>query len=172
MAGVRLDGDIRRLKNALINMGELQFKQSNAAIGEVLRSSTLQRFQDGKDPEGKAWTPSNRFTISSNGSIRKSKKKTLVDTARLKNSIKSKVTNKGVAVGTNTIYAATHQLGDEGRTIRAKGSKGLSFVTPGGWTRKKVVKITIPARPFLGINDEDMIEIKATMNDVIEGAVG
>ncbi|WP_069997822.1 phage virion morphogenesis protein [Cellulosilyticum sp. I15G10I2] len=171
MAGVRLDGDIRRLKNTLRNMGELQFKVANAAIGQVLRSSTLQRFAEGKDPEGRAWAQSNKYTISSNGSIRKSRKKTLIETARLKNSIKAKVTNKGVAIGTNTIYAATHQLGDDNRTIRARGSKGLSFVTPSGWRRKKIVKVTIPARPFLGISDEDMIEIKATMNHIIEGAV-
>lgn len=171
MAGVRLDGDIRRLKNTLRNMGELQFKKANATIGQVLRSSTLERFAQGKDPEGRAWAQSNKYTVSSNGSIRKSKKKTLIDKGRLRNSIKSKVTDKGVALGTNTIYAATHQFGEEGRTIRAKGSKGLSFITPSGWTRKKVVKVTIPARPFLGINAEDMAEIKATMNDVIEGAI-
>jgi phage virion morphogenesis protein len=171
MAGVRLGGDIRRLKNTIRNMGELQFKKANAAIGEALRTSTLQRFKDSKDPEGKTWESSKGFILSKNGSIRKSDKKTLVCTGRLKNSIKSKATKDGVAIGTNIIYAATHQFGTENRIIRAKSQGGLRFITEGGYRNKKVVKVTIPARPFLGINEEDMREIKATMTDVIEGAI-
>jgi len=38
----------------------------------------------------------------------------------------------------------------------------------GRWISKKQVRITIPARPFLGLSDEDMQEIKATTEEFIQ----
>ena len=40
----------------------------------------------------------------------------------------------------------------------------------GRWVTKKQVKVSIPARPFLGLSEEDMEEIKATVEDFIEGS--
>ena len=37
----------------------------------------------------------------------------------------------------------------------------------GQWISKKKVKVNIPARPFLGLSDEDMQEIKATTEEFI-----
>lgn len=45
--------------------------------------------------------------------------KTLIRTSDLRTSIKTEADSTGLAIGTNLIYAATHQFGDE-RTIRAK----------------------------------------------------
>ena len=73
----------------------------------------------------------------------------------------------GFAVGTNVKHAATHQFGDKGRTIRAKRAKNLRFQVGGQWISKKKVKVNIPARPFLGLSDEDMQEIKATTEEFI-----
>lgn len=70
-------------------------------------------------------------------------------------------------VGTNVKHAATHQFGDKGRTIRAKRAKNLRFQVGGQWISKKKVKVNIPARPFLGLSDEDMQEIKATTEEFI-----
>ncbi|WP_347499145.1 phage virion morphogenesis protein [Ruminiclostridium papyrosolvens] len=94
---------------------------------------------------------------------------TLVVSAGLKNSIKSKSDASGFTVGTNKIYAATQQLGAKNRriTIRAKTSKGLVFQMEGRWIRKKQVnvRVNIPARPFLGLSDEDIEEIRGTLED-------
>ncbi|MPN64483.1 hypothetical protein SDC9_212258 [bioreactor metagenome] len=90
----------------------------------------------------------------------------------MKNSIKSKADASGLAVGTNKIYAKTHQFGEDGRkiTIKAKSSRGLIFKIGDRWIRKSqvTVQVKIPARPFLGLSEEDLIEIKNTLEDVFE----
>ena len=93
--------------------------------------------------------------------------KTLIQSAQLRNSIKSKSDATGFAVGTNVKHAATHQFGEPGRTIRARRKKALHFQVGGKWVSKKQVRIRIPARPFLGLSDDDMQEIKATVEDFI-----
>ena len=93
-----------------------------------------------------------------------------IDTAQLRNSIKSYSDEKGFAVGTNVKHGATHQFGEKGRTIRAKTSRGLRFQVGGRWVTKKQVKVKIPARPFLGLSEADMQEIKATVEEFIEGS--
>ena len=39
----------------------------------------------------------------------------------------------------------------------------------GQWVMKKQVKVKIPARPYLGLSEEDMQEIKATVEEFIGG---
>lgn len=162
MSGVRLEGDVRRLQKALKNLSEVDIKALKKAIGTSLRDSTVERFKESKDPDDKAWKPS-RNSILNN-------KKTLVDSSRLRNSIKPKETKTGVAVGTNTIYAATHQFGEKGRIIRPKNAKALTFQIDGKWRRAKKVKIKIPARPFMGISEEDMAEITSMTLKTVEEA--
>lgn len=156
---VILDGDFRRLTRALRNLGEAEFKKANKISGQILRDSAVERFRESKDPDGNTWKP----LKSRNGKI-------LVDSARLRNSIKYKASNNGVEVGTNTIYAATHQFGEKGRTIRAKNNRCLRFNINSQWYSKKVVKIKIPARPFLGINNDDIDEIKDALRQIVEEA--
>ena len=85
----------------------------------------------------------------------------------LKTSIRSEVSDSGLAVGTNDIRAATHQFGDE-RTIRAKNKKYLTFKIGGQWKRVASVKVSIPPRPFLGISEEDEQDIKDTLEEIFE----
>ena len=68
------------------------------------------------------------------------------DTNRLMNSITYNAGSNEVEVGTNVEYAAIHQEG---------GTAGR-----GGGVR-------IPARPFLGVSQEDEAEIIDIMNDYI-----
>lgn len=140
---IRLDGDIHKLTKKLKNLSNVNWTGINASIGEALRTSTRDRFKTEESPEKKKWKKS----------IRASKEggQTLTSSSRLKNSIRSKETEKGVAVGTNTIYASTHQLGAD-RTIR----RG-----------KKRTRINIPERPYLGLSQEDMREIQGTLEDAI-----
>ena len=94
---------------------------------------------------------------------------TLTQTTRLKQSIRAIADSTGAAVGTNTIYAATHQYGDE-RTIRAKKAKYLRFRYKGVWVAAKRVTIHIPARPFLGISDEDLQDIRSEVEYAVRRA--
>ena len=138
---------------------ELDKKSLNAALAETTRESTLERFRQSRDPSGKRWKTSIRAANTGG--------KTLIATAQLRNSIKSYSDETGFAVGTNAKHTATHQFGEPGRTIRAKTTRGLRFQVGGRWVTKKQVKVKIPARPFLGLSEGDMQEIKATVEEFI-----
>lgn len=68
--------------------------------------------------------------------------KTLQDTRQLNSSISEKSDSHSAAVGTNKVYAAIQQFG--GKAGRGK-------------------KVTIPARPFLMIQEEDWEGIKQAL---------
>lgn len=163
MAGtsIRLDGDVSALLQKMRSYSEIDRKGLNAALAETARESTLERFRQSRDPEGRRWKTSIRAATTGG--------RTLIDSSQLRNSIKSYYDEKGFAVGTNVKHGATHQFGDKGRTIRAKTTKGLRFQVGGRWVTKKQVKVTIPARPFLGLSSGDMEEIKATVEEFVGG---
>ena len=156
---IRLDGDVSALLRKMRAYSEIDKKNLNAALAETARESTLERFRQSRAPSGKKWKTSIRAAATGG--------KTLIDTAQLRNSIKSHSDETGFAVGTNVKHGATHQFGEPGRTIRAKTSRGLRFKVDGRWVTKKQVKVKIPARPFLGFSEEDMQEIKATVEEFI-----
>lgn len=155
---VRLEGDTEKLIARLKSMEDINKAGVMNAIAEGLRTSTVERFRSEESPEGTKWKPSIRAT-EKNG-------KTLTMSAALKNSIHAQADASGAAVGTNLIYAATHQFGDE-RTIRAKNSKYLRFQIGGKWVSVPSVRVKIPARPFLGISQEDEDEIRAILEEVL-----
>lgn len=157
---VRIDGDVKELMEKLQSLSDVDKAGIMNAISEGLRTSTIERFLVTEEPSGKKWRPSLRV-IESGG-------KTLTKSAALRNSIKAQSDSRGAAVGTNLVYAATHQLGDE-REIKAKKGKYLRFSIRGRWVSVPSVKVKIPARPFLGISDEDMKEIKGILEEAIKG---
>lgn len=159
MYSIRLDGDTRALLRKMRGFAELDKKNLNTALAEGVRESTLERFKQSKDPTGRRWKTSIRAATEGG--------KTLIQSSQLRNSIKSTADASGFAVGTNVKHAATHQYGEPGRTIRARKKKALRFQVGGKWVSKKEVKVTIPARPFLGLSDEDMREIKGTVEDFV-----
>jgi phage virion morphogenesis protein len=110
-------------------------------IGASLVTSTQMRFERGAGPDGSPWPPSIR-ALATGG-------KTLIESARLLRSITYEASDGGVAVGTNVIYAAIHQLG--GEIVQAKRT------------------IRMPARPYLGLDDDDEREIIAIAEDWIAG---
>nr|DAD98284.1 MAG TPA: virion morphogenesis protein [Myoviridae sp. ct5nJ10] len=127
------------------------------SVGEALVSGTLKRFDAEKDPEGQPWEPSGRAQEDGG--------KTLTNKGHLRDSIDKKATSDTVMVGSNLKYARIHQ---KGGTITPKKAKKLVFKGRGG---KKVAvdQVTIPARPYLGISDEDMDDVKSTMTDFLAG---
>ena len=113
-----------------------------ADVGEALVSSTIQHFVEGKGPDGEDWKPSERSARDGG--------KPLSDTGRLRQSIEYATAPDSVMVGTNVIYARIHQLGGE---IRPKNKKALKV---GG---RLVSKVTMPARPYLYMDEEDKAEV-------------
>ena len=123
-------------------------------IGSYVVASTIRRFETEAGPGDRPWRKSRRAAREGG--------QTLTDSARLRQSITHNVLPDGVEVGTNVIYAAIHQFGGRTppRTIRPKRRKALYF--PGA--AHPVAKVnhpgsTIPARPFLGIDERDEVAI-------------
>lgn len=124
-------------------------------IGQILRNSTEERFRKAEDPTGQPWATLQPWYQEMK---KKHKGKILFLSGRLESSFSYSATNDSVTLGTNVRYAAIHQFGG---VIRPKTAKGLAiggFNSEGkakGWAKK----VTIPARPFLGISKKDNSDI-------------
>lgn len=156
---VELTGDTDRLLRRMYELSHIDKKGIMNTLAESIRTSTVERFTEERSPEGKKWKPSIRARAEGG--------KTLTKSAGLKSSIHSEAGESGFAVGTNTIYAATHQFGAS-RTIRARRKKHLRFRVGGRFVSVKEVHVNIPARPFLGISEEDQQEIRNMLQTVFE----
>lgn len=132
-----------------------------AGIGLYLEGATIDRFDREQAPDGAGWSKSIRARVDGG--------KTLSDSGQLRGSITSEASSSEVRVGTNKIYAGTHQFG---ATIRAKSAPFLMFNLPGGLGLRKVKEVEIPARPFLGLSAEDETEILALADDYASAAMG
>lgn len=155
MSSIRVEVDpelIRRLRE----LSETDTRAAMAAVGEAIRTSTLERFEREKDPDDRTWKKSIRAQQDGG--------KTLSKSRDLASSIHIESSDKGVEVGTNKEYAAVHQFG---ATIRAKDDGLLKFKIGDQWISKKEVEI--PARPYMGITDEDMQEITRIIEDAVTG---
>lgn len=153
-----MEGDFKALRETLKNLEDIQIRGISKQIGLSLKDSARERFSNQEDPEGNSWAKSIR--AKAEGGV------TLTDTGRLKNSIRYRTKGDGVAVGTDVVYANAHQYGREG-VIKAKSSRGLRFKIGNRWINKREVKIKIPARPFLGISEDDLQEV----NDIVTAAI-
>ncbi|MCF1741253.1 phage virion morphogenesis protein [Paradevosia shaoguanensis] len=118
-----------------------------ARIGAAITLSTQERFERGVAPDGNPWPKSIRALV--NGG------KTLFDTGYFMQSITFEASAESVLIGSDAIQAAIHQFGG---TITAKSGKGLAFKGAHG-DMVHVPSVTIPARPFLGLDDDDDREI-------------
>lgn len=127
-------------------------------IGQALTLSTQHRFETQTDPDGNPWPVSIRALLDGG--------RTLTDTGRLRGSITWQASGRDVAVGTDVIYSAIHQLGG---TITAKTSAGLTFRVGGRWITKS--SVTLPARPFLGLDADGEAEIEAIAADWLGSAL-
>lgn len=144
-----------RAVNALLARGQ-DMRPVMEDIGALLEESTRERFETQRDPDGTPWAPSSRALRQAGP--------TLTDTGRLRDSVTRKVTGRQIDVGTNVIYAATHQFG---ATIRPKTAKGLAFRIGSDFVVTQ--KVEIPARPFLGISQQDQDAIGDLVNDYLAG---
>lgn len=145
-------------------------------IGMSLVTSTQARFERGQAPDGSPWPPSMRAKLTGG--------KTLIETARLMRSVTYQANDGGVEVGTNVIYAAIHQLGGNinrparQQTLTFKrgkdGKRQQGFRKKGRGNETRTVSIGagivhMPARPFLGLDDDDQREILRIAEDWLAG---
>ncbi len=145
-----------------------------AEIGEVLVRSTQDRFGSETGPDGERWAENSDTTLlrhlnrrqdsytkkgrlSAAGARRLRGKKILTDRGYLGDLIHPQLLDGGraLAVGSNRQYAAVQQFGQpqgaSGRTARG---------APIPWG-------DIPARPFLGLSDDDRERVLEILRDYL-----
>lgn len=165
------DQEIHRALERLTRAGG-DMKDAFSAIGEYLDLATRARFDAERGPDGERWEPLAESTLRSNmltgvkrnkdgsrrsltkrgggtkaGAIRKlAGKQVLVESGDLRDTLRTQASATSLLFGTDRKYGATHQFGDDDRNI--------------------------PARPYLGINDEDKGEILAILQAHLAQALG
>lgn len=141
------------------------------AMGEKLVDSTKQRFKEGHDPNGQAWAPNTPLTLalylgeykssfkkdgslSQKGQQRLGAKKPLTGKTRaLQTTINYQIVGGTLMVGSPEPYAAMHQFG---------GTTSPQSMIPSK---------TIPARPFLGLSDDDRKDILSIIRGYLSDAI-
>lgn len=158
---VRIVGDLKKLQSKLKALQKPILQKAARQVGEALASSTIRRFSEQRDPSGRPWKPLSAVTVFGSLSFTKKGQVTkrserqargrliLIQSARLRNSISSNVAGTKAYIGTNVKYARIHQMG--GMAGRGK-------------------KVSIPARPFLGVSENDQEEIVRIVTRVLEEA--
>lgn len=177
MAGgldIRIDIDDREIRTALNRLlratGDLTPAMKN--IGEYLVQATEERFNRQSDPDGQKWpevAPATR--------ARKKHPKVLTESHHLRGSIHPQADRHSVTVGTNVPYGAIHQFGFEGevsipaheRLIKVAFGKALKQPVRAR-IRPYTVRRNLPARPFLGLSEQDREEILAIIADHLDRA--
>jgi len=141
-------------------------------IGEYMVESTKKRFATSTAPDGTKWAPNKETTLREyfrrkgggtvlrkgekgpvpGGQILGSKKVMIGESKRLGTEIAPKAEQRRVEITSSLIYSAVQQFG------AARGSFGRTKRgAPIPWGN-------IPARPFMGLSDED----KAAVLDIIQ----
>ena len=129
-------------------------------IGGYVETVTVLRFDTETGPGGRKWPQSLRARLTGG--------QTLTDSARLRQSITHRAGPDHAEIGTNVVYAAIHQFGG---TIRAKSARALVFTLPDG-SVVQLQSVTIPARPFMGIDEDNWIAIGDIVTDWLTEAGG
>lgn len=158
----RIQVDDAQVLGALQRLIDQVGVHAEATLGAIARlgeNTTRLRFRDQVGPDGQRWKPSLRAQMAGG--------KTLTQDGHLSGSISSAYRKDHAVWGVNRIYAAIHQFGG---TIRPKSAGALKFAIPGGGFA--VVKaVRMPARPFLGVNDDDRDDILDLIERRINAAI-
>jgi phage virion morphogenesis protein len=137
---IKMD-DLKKLERRMTALARVNFTELHTLVGNYLTNDAKARFRRQEGPWDKAWKPSKRAANTK-------KALTLVRTGRLRNSLTYKAGPDEVAVGTNVVYAAIHQFGGE------TGRKGARF--------------KMPARPYLGVDEDNRQYIGALVRAHLE----
>jgi len=161
---IRIDIDDRDVRQALEKLQRKMGDMTPAMkdIGELLIETTKRRFVTSTAPDGSRWEPNRPATIMSylqgksgafskrDGRLTKkgarlaaNKKPLIGESKSLSTEISYRADRASVEIGSPMEYAAIHQFG--GKAGRGK-------------------KVTIPARPFMGLSESD----KRAVLEIIE----
>lgn len=144
MTGVAIELTVEGLEAALAmgrGLASYDIEDRAFEIGELLVGSTKDRIDTEKtSPDGLPWEPWSRDYAAT----RQPRHSLLVGDGDLRDSIANYSEGGSAIVGSNLIYAAIHQFGGD------------------------EVGINIPARPYLGLSEEDEADIRDLILDDLE----
>lgn len=139
MAGVQVELTLQGIEGAaqaLARLAATDLEDLAFNVGALLENSTKERIATEKSaPDGTAWTP---WTEAYDETRNHDKHSLLVQDNHLLTATQNYTTGTTVRVGNNLVYGAIHQMGGE---------------ITNGWGRG--IKITMPARPYLGLSQAD-----------------
>lgn len=145
MSGVSLRYDLRgidRIRERLVRLTGIDRDQLLDEIGATIETQTKVRIEEEKrSPEGVKWAEwSKRYAKTRHGGH-----KLLENEGNLYDDINHLVHGSEVEIGTDMVYAATHQFGDVTRNI--------------------------PARPYLGVSEDNESELEDQVERFFERAM-
>lgn len=144
MAGASIEVDARQLVTLGKSLTSLSLGLHDDllnAISASLEDSVRERIssKDREAPDGSDWTE----WSESYAKTRHGNNDLLLGEGSLLDSIMSAISGDSVEVGSNLVYAATHQFGDPGRRI--------------------------PPRPYLGLSTDDERDIVDLIDEIVTG---
>lgn len=150
--GLKLDlsGDVA-LQTRLKALSNFRLDDLMGYVADEVENQTRRRIQEEKQsPDGTEWEEWSESYEDS----RHDGQSLLEGEGHLVDSITSAITASGAEVGSNLVYAAVHQHGidDPAQSYKRKGKT---------YTRH----MHIPARPYLGINEENELDIRSVIED-------
>lgn len=127
MAGAQIRIETRgmeRIQKMLDSLGKIEQQDLFEIIGTTVESQVRGRItEEGPAPDGQPWPPwSPRYKKT-----RHSNHRMLLGDGDLIDSLHHIIGAGEVEIGSNLIYFATHQFGDDDRNIPARPSLGLSI---------------------------------------------
>lgn len=153
--GVKIEidrGDLERVNALVTRLADFDAGELVAEIVQLGENQTRKRIESGgPGPDGEAWPPNLEGAPI------------LFRTGRhLHDSIASSASGDGGEWGAAWEFAHVHQYG---ATIVPKDAPRLAFMLGGKSVFAK--KVTIPARPFVGVSGEDAQEIRELVTDYL-----
>ena len=128
---------IERLTHRLSDL-----RPAMADIGEYMLLATRGRYDKQEAPDGTKWTPLKPSYAKQKRRQKNALAGILTLSGQLRDTITYEAFSDAVVIGSNKIYAATHQLGRD--------------------------EANIPARPYLGVSEVDRTEIR----EILRGYLG
>ena len=134
MAGISRQIEVEGMEDVqrrLAGLSAFDVGEAMFAIGVLLEGSTKERIDSVKaTADGTPWAA----WSDAHGATRTGAHSLLIESGSLQESIQAVTSQGEVAVGTNLVYAAAHQFGRD--------------------------EIGLPARPYLGVSEEDADDIR------------
>ena len=146
------------LKRISTSLGDMT--QLNRDLGELWLAATQDRMERGEDPDGNAFAPRSQTTLERYLAQGLSFGAPLNRSGDMRRGLAYDAGADFVRIGSNAIQAAVMQLG---ASKGAFGRNARGGPIPWG---------NIPARPFIGLSDDDTTAMIAEIEEWLESAAG